>query len=300
MDLRGESQNEEVSLIRVLIPSIIDGLLLGTLYGLAAMGLSLIWGVMDVINLAHGAIIALGMFGVYFLFTGLGLSPYLAVGLVALAGLVFGGIMYSISLHRIVNAPPLSTLLSTFGVSMVILGLGTAAFSTSPFNVDFTLGSISVGPVTVLWARIAATASAVAITSLLYLFLYRTRPGKYIRAVSDNREAAALMGIPATRVLALAFAIGVMLAAVSGGLLATLFPFSILSGSSYELKSFVIVVLGGLGNPLGALLGGLILGALEGIIPVFLPNSWLPVIEFGLFVVILLVRPSGLLGEQQT
>jgi branched-subunit amino acid ABC-type transport system permease component len=287
-------------LIRVLIPSIIDGVLLGILYGLAAMGLSLIWGVMDVINLAHGAIIALGMFGVYFLFTGLGLNPYLAVMLVALVGLVFGTIMYFVSLHRIVNAPPLSTLLSTFGVSMVILGLGTAAFSTSPFNVDFSLGSISAGPVTVLWARIAATLSAIVITALLYLFLYRTRPGKYIRAVSDNREAAGLMGIPATRVLALAFAIGVMLAAVSGALLATLFPFSILSGSSYELKSFVIVVLGGLGNPLGALLGGVILGALEGVIPVFLPNSWLPVIEFGLFVIILLVRPWGLLGEQQT
>lgn len=287
-------------MLRVLIPSIVDGLLLGTLYGLAAMGLSLIWGVMDVINLAHGAIIALGMFGIYFLFAGLGLNPYLAIILVALAGLAFGAIMYFVSLHRIVDAPPLSTLLSTFGVSMIILGLGTAAFTTSPFNVDFSLGSVSMGSVTVLWARITATLAAIAITALLYLFLYRTRPGKYIRAVSDNRQAAALMGIPATRVLALAFAIGVMLAAVSGGLLATLFPFSILSGSSYELKSFVIVVLGGLGNPLGALLGGLILGALEGVIPVFLPNSWLPVIEFGLFVLILLVRPAGLLGKETT
>lgn len=287
-------------MLRVLVPSIVDGLLLGTLYGLAAMGLSLIWGVMDVINLAHGAIIALGMFGVYFLFTGLGLNPYLAILLVALAGLIFGAIMYFVSLHRIVNAPPLSTLLSTFGVSMIILGLGTAAFSTSPYNVDFSLGNISLGSITLLWARIAATSAAIIITGLLYLFLYRTRPGKYIRAVSDNRQAAALMGIPATRVLALAFAIGVMLAAVSGALLATMFPFSILSGSSYELKSFVIVVLGGLGNPLGALLGGLILGVLEGVVPVFLPNSWLPVIEFALFVVILLVRPSGLLGRQTT
>jgi branched-subunit amino acid ABC-type transport system permease component len=251
-------------LIRTLIPSVVDGVLLGFLYGLAAMGLSLIWGVMDVINLAHGAIIALGMFGVYFVFTGIGLNPYLAIILVALVGLVFGAIMYFISIHRIVNAPPLSTLLATFGVSMIILGISTAALSTSPYNVD------------------------------------RTRPGKYIRAVSDNRQAAALMGIPATQVLALAFAIGVMLAAVSGGLLATLFPFSILSGESYQLRSFVIVVLGGLGNPLGALLGGLILGALEGVIPVFMPNSWLPVIEFVLFVIILLIRPSGLFGGQKT
>jgi branched-subunit amino acid ABC-type transport system permease component len=287
-------------LIRTLIPSVVDGVLLGFLYGLAAMGLSLIWGVMDVINLAHGAIIALGMFGVYFVFTGIGLNPYLAIILVALVGLVFGAIMYFISIHRIVNAPPLSTLLATFGVSMIILGISTAALSTSPYNVDFSLGSVTAGPVTVLWTRIMAAIAAVAVTSLLYIFLYRTRPGKYIRAVSDNRQAAALMGIPATQVLALAFAIGVMLAAVSGGLLATLFPFSILSGESYQLRSFVIVVLGGLGNPLGALLGGLILGALEGVIPVFMPNSWLPVIEFVLFVIILLIRPSGLFGGQKT
>jgi branched-subunit amino acid ABC-type transport system permease component len=287
-------------LIRTLIPSLVDGVLLGFLYGLAAMGLSLIWGVMDVINLAHGAIIALGMFGIFFLFTGVGLNPYLAVILVALAGLIFGAIMYFVSLHRIINAPPLSTLLSTFGVSMIILGISTAALSTSPYNVDFSLGSITAGPVTVLWTRIAAATAAILVTALLYLFLYRTRPGKYIRAVADNREAAALMGIPATQVLALAVAIGVMLAAVSGGLLATLFPFNILSGGTYELKSFVIVVLGGLGNPIGALLGGLILGALEGVIPIYLPNSWLPVIEFGLFVIILLVRPSGLFGRQET
>jgi branched-subunit amino acid ABC-type transport system permease component len=287
-------------LIRTLLPSLVDGVLLGFLYGLAAMGLSLIWGVMDVINLAHGAIIALGMFGVYFLFTGVGMSPYLAVILVALAGLMFGAIMYFVSLHRIINAPPLSTLLSTFGVSMILLGISTAALSTSPYNVDFTLGNITAGPVTVLWTRIAAALAAMLVTALLYLFLYRTRPGKYIRAVSDNREAAALMGIPSTQVLALAVAIGVMLAAVSGGLLSTLFPFNILSGGTYELKSFVIVVLGGLGNPIGALLGGLILGALEGVIPMFMPNSWLPVIEFALFVMILLIRPSGLFGRQET
>ncbi len=286
-------------MIRTLIPSLVDGVLLGFLYGLAAMGLSLIWGVMNVINLAHGAIIALGMFGVYFLFSAFGMNPYLALVFVAAAGLIFGAVMYFISLHRIVNAPPLSTLLATFGVSMIILGLSTAAFSTSPYNVDFSLGSQDLGPVTLLWTRVAAALAAVAVTGLLYLFLYRTRPGKYIRAVSDNRQASALMGIPATRVLALAFAIGVMLAAISGGLLATLFPFSILSGGSYQLKSFVIVVLGGLGNPVGALLGGLILGALEGLIPAFMPNSWLPVIEFVLFVTILLIKPSGLMGSRK-
>jgi len=136
-------------------------------------------------------------------------------------------------------------------------------------------------------------------TGGLYWFLYRTTPGKYVRAVANNRLAAELMGIPSQRVLALSFGLGSMLAAVAGALIATFFPFTILSGSPYELKSFVIVVLGGLGNPLGALMGGLILGVLEGLLPAFLPITWVPVLEFVLFVLILLIRPTGLLGVKQ-
>jgi branched-subunit amino acid ABC-type transport system permease component len=140
-----------------------------------------------------------------------------------------------------------------------------------------------------------AAVVAVALTAGLYGFLYRTQPGKYIRAVANNRAAAELMGIPSRRVLAFSFGIGTMLAAVAGGLIATFFSFTVLSGGVYEVKSYVIVVLGGLGNPLGALVGGLILGVLEGVIPQFMNNTWVPVIEFVLFVLILLVRPSGLL-----
>ena len=110
--------------------------------------------------------------------------------------------------------------------------------------------------------------------------------------------ASELMGIPSSRVLALSFGLGTMMAAAAGGLIATFFPFTILSGGPYELKSFVICVLGGLGNPLGALVGGLILGGLEGLIPTFMPVSWVPVVEFGLFVLVLLVRPSGLFGAK--
>jgi branched-subunit amino acid ABC-type transport system permease component len=117
--------------------------------------------------------------------------------------------------------------------------------------------------------------------------------------VANNRISAELMGIPSTRILALAFGIGVMLATVAGGLIATILPINILAGGSYELKSFVIVVLGGLGNPLGALIGGLILGLIEGIVPVFMKTTWVPVIEYVLFVLILLVRPQGILGAKE-
>lgn len=285
--------------INLLLASLPDGILLGFVYGLAAMGLTLIWGVMNVINLSHGPIIALGMFGTFFLVTRAGFNPYGGLIPIAFLGLLLGILIYAVAVHRVINAPHLSSLLATFSVNMIIIGLGTAALTTSPYNVDFSAGSIQLGSVTLLGTRLIAALVATLFTGALYLFLYRTRPGKFIRAVANNRAAAELMGVPSTRILALSFGLGTMLAAVSGGLIATFFPFSILAGGSYELKSFVIGVLGGLGNPVGALFGGLILGVLEGIIPAFLESSWVPVIEFGLFVVILLVRPSGLFGAKK-
>jgi branched-chain amino acid transport system permease protein len=278
--------------------SVIDGLLIGFVYGIAAMGLSLIWGVMRVINLAHGATMALGMFCIYLLFSDAGVNPYLGLLLVVVLSLAFGVIVYLVSCHRVIQAGYLYTLLGTFAVNMIIIGIGTTVFSTSPRNVDFSLGSIQVGAVIVQGTRLLAALASVVITGALYLFLYFTRPGKAIRAVSDNRDAAELMGIPSAQVLALSFGLGTMLAAVAGGLTSTFFPFTILSGSTYQLKSFVICVLGGLGHPLGALFGGLILGALEGIVPIFMPVSWVPVVEFGLFVLVLVVKPTGLMGAK--
>ncbi|HEX7973661.1 MAG TPA: branched-chain amino acid ABC transporter permease [Anaerolineales bacterium] len=282
-----------------LLAFLVDGLLIGLVYGIAAMGMTLIWGVMHVINLAHGPIIALGMFAVYLAFTQLGMSPYLALVLVAAAGMLFGVLIYLAAIRQVINAPYLSTLLATFAINMIIIGLGTAAFSTSPRTIDISLGAIRLGPVTLLGTRLAAALAALLVTAGLYLFLYRTKPGKHIRAVANNRTAAELVGIHAGRILALSFGLGTMLAAIAGGMIATFFPFTILSGSAYEQKSFVISVLGGLGNPLGALVGGLVLGVLEGIVPAFLPTTWVPVLEFGLFVLILLVRPTGLFGSKK-
>jgi branched-subunit amino acid ABC-type transport system permease component len=287
-------------MLEQLIPSLVDGLLIGFVYGVAAMGLTLIWGVMSVINLAHGPIIALGMFGVYFLSSQAGLNPYLALPLVGIAGVLTGVVIYGVAVHRVISAPHLSTLLATFSVNMMIIGTGTAGFTTNLYVVGYDeLGSLTLGPVTVPLTRLVAAVAAMLVAAGLYAFLYRTAVGKSIRAVANNRSAAELMGIPSSRVLALSFGLGTMLAALAGGLIATFFPFTILSGGTYELKSFVIGVLGGLGNPLGALFGGLILGGLEGLIPVFLSATWVPVLEFGLFVLILLVRPSGLFGARR-
>lgn len=278
---------------------LIDGLLIGFVYGIAAMGLTLIWGVMNVINLAHGPLIALGMFGVYILLNRFGINPYLGLFVVAAAGLLTGVIIYLGSINRVINAPHLSSLLATFAINMIIIGIGTAIFTTTPYNIDMDLGSITIGSVTIQLTRLIAAVASTLIAGALYLFLYRTTTGKYVRAVANNRAAAELMGIPSARILALSFGLGTMLAGIAGALIATIFPFNILSGGVYELKSFVIGVLGGLGNPLGALLGGLILGAMEGVIPAFMKTSWVPVFEFLLFILILLVRPQGLLGAKK-
>ncbi|MGQ9688552.1 MAG: branched-chain amino acid ABC transporter permease [Desulfobaccales bacterium] len=281
-----------------LINSLTDGFLLGFVYGLAAMGLSLIWGVMTVINLAHGPVITVGMLTTYLLFIHLGLNPYLAMLVVAGVGLILGLVIYVIAVHRVISAPHLSSLLAPFAVNMIMLGIFNAVFGGDQNNVDYSLGSLSIGFVNITYSRLLAALGAVLFTAFLYLFLYFTRPGKAIRAVANNREAAELMGIPSVQVLALSFGLGSLLAAVAGSLIATIFPFTIFSGGPYELKSFVICVLGGLGNPLGALLGGLALGLMEGLIPVWMPTSWVPVVEFALFVFVLVVKPTGLLGTK--
>jgi branched-subunit amino acid ABC-type transport system permease component len=283
-----------------VLASMIDGLLVGAVYGLAAMGLSLIWGVMDVINLTHGAMIALGMFCMYLLFGAVAVNAYVLLLPTIGAGLLLGIVVYWMAVHWVVGRSMLMSLLSTFAVNMMVIGIGTAVWSTSPYNVNFALPGITLGAYTFTGNHIAAAISAVIIALALQLFLYHTRTGKAIRAVADNREAAELMGISSTAVLTIAFAIGIALAGTSGALVSTLFPFTILSGAVYQLKSFVVTILAGLGKPFGALVAGVLLGLLEGVVTPFIAVSWIPLIEFGLFVVVLVAFPQGIFGKRAT
>src|SRR6266571_1579306 len=281
-----------------LIPSVIDGLMLGFVYGLAAMGLTLIFGVMKVINLSHGPVIALGMFTVLVLSQTFGVNPYLGLVAALFIGLLLGIVIYLVAVDRVINAPELTTLLATFSVNLIIIGIGTVVFTTSPRAIDIDLGALRGNGIMILGTHVVSVVIAIVVAAALYAFLFRTRLGKSIRAVANNRAAAELMGIDSRRMLALSFGIGTALAMTSGALLSTLFSFTILSGTTYEVKSFVIVVLGGLGNPTGALVGGIVLGLLEGVTTVFIPVSWVPVLEYVIFVLILLVRPAGLLGSR--
>jgi len=283
-----------------IVASIVDGVLIGSVYGLAAMGLTLIWGVMDVVNLTHGAAIVAGMFALYFLTSAAGLAPYAALAPILVGGFLVGMLLYWIAVHRMIGRPPLMSLLSTFSVNLVLIGLGTAAWGTVLFNVPVTLPGVSWHGYTFPGTHLLAAALTAAMAGVLYLFLYHTRPGKAVRAVADNREAAELAGIPTTRMLSLAFGLGVALASVAGMLIATLFPFTVLAGDAYQLKSFVVTVLGGLGNPAGALLGGIALGLIEGLAAPFMPVSWTLVIEFVLFIAVLIVFPGGIFAFRRS
>jgi branched-chain amino acid transport system permease protein len=283
-----------------VLASVIDGVLVGSVYGLAAMGLTLIWGVMHVINLAHGAMIVLGMFIVYFLAKAAGLSPYEGVPVVIVVAFLVGVMLYWVAVNRVIGRPILMSLLATFACNMVLIGIGTALWTTSPYNVPVSLPGVSWEGYTFTGTHIMAAVLAGVIAGLLYLFLNYTRYGKAIRAVANNREAAELAGIPTKQVLSMAFGLGVALACASGALIATMFPFTVLSGNTYQLKSFVVTVLGGLGNPAGALLGGIALGLVEGLATPFMPVSWTPIIEFALFVLVLIAFPRGIFAFSRT
>jgi len=279
-----------------LLASILDGVLVGAVYGLAAMGITLIWGVMHVVNLTHGAMIVAGMFAVYLFVGATGMPAYAALAPVIVGGFLAGVALYWVAIHRMIGQPPLMSLLATFSVNLVLIGLGTDVWGTVLFNVPVSLPGFSLGRYTFPGTHLMAAALTAVIAGALYFFLYRTRAGKAVRAVAGNREAAELVGIPTTRILALSCGLGVALACVSGALIATLFPFTVLSGDAYQLKSFVVTVLGGMGNPTGALVAGVALGLLEGVATPFMPVSWTLVIEFVLFVVVLIAFPGGLLS----
>jgi branched-chain amino acid transport system permease protein len=232
--------------------------------------------------------------------TGAGLPAYATLPPILVGSFLVGVLLYWIAVHRMIGRPPLMILLSTFSVNLMLIGIGTAIWGTVLFNVPVTVPGVSWQGYTFPGTHLLAAALTATMAGFLYLFLYRTRLGKAVRAVASNREAAELSGIPTTRVLSLAFGLGVSLASVAGTLIATLFPFTVLAGDAYQLKSFVVTVLGGLGNPTGALMGGIALGLIEGLAAPFMPVSWTLVIEFVLFVVVLIIFPGGIFAFRRS
>ncbi len=274
---------------------VISGLLAGSIYAMVALGLGLIFGVMRVLNVAHGPLLMLGAYTTFWLFQWLGLNPYLSLLVTMPALFLVGVLLQGTLVRRVVDAPELSSLLLTFGVSIALVNLAQLAFTSDLRSVEYLTGSFVVGSFAISKPRLAACAFAVAITGASFVFLRSTRLGKAIRAVSQSREVAQVCGIDVQRIHLLAFGLGTALAAAGGTLVAVMVAIQPEMGQIYTFKSFLVIVLGGAGNYPGALLGGLFLGLVEQLSSLFLTAQVNEAVAYVLLVLVLLVRPTGLL-----
>ncbi len=275
---------------------IISGLLAGALYSMVALGLALIYGVMRVINIAHGTLLMLGAYTTFWWFRLLGINPYISL-LVALPLMFFLGMLLQRTLvTRVVDAPELSSLLLTFGISIALVNLTQLAFTSDVRSVEFLTGAFLVGPFALSKSRLVSFAFALVITVLAFWFLQKTKLGKAIRATSQSSEVAMVCGINVQRIHLYAFGIASALAAAGGSLVAVIIAIQPEMGQVYTFKSFLVIVLGGAGNYPGALLGGMLLGLVEQLSSLFLTTQVSEAVAYVLLVLVLLLRPTGLLG----
>ena len=279
---------------------VISGILSGALYAMVALGLALIFGVMRIINVAHGPLLMLGAYATFFLYSALGINPYLTVPVSMLVLFAVGVLLERTLVFRVVDAPELSSLLLTFGISIALVNLAQLLFTSDLRSVEYLTGSWVVGPLALSKARVVAFAVASALTGLSFLLLQRTRLGKAIRATSQNREVAMVCGIDVRRIHLVTFGLSAALAGAGGALIAVIVAIQPEMGQIWTFKSFLVIVLGGAGNYPGALLGGVLLGLIEQLASLFLTTQLSEVVAYVLLVLILLVRPQGLLGGRQT
>ena len=285
---------------------VVNGLLIGALFAAVAVGFALIWGVVDIINLAHGEMVMLGGYTSYWtlaLVTGNAEgSPALflttlPVAIVALFVVGYG--LQRTLVQRVIGTDIFLTLLVTFGISIAIQQLGIQAWTANPrsIQVAFADPSVSVAGLIIPKMKLVAFVGALVLTALLYVFLQRTRTGRAIRAVSQNPEAAALVGIDVERTRAVTFGVSSGIAGGVGAFIATILNIQPQMGLIYTLKSFVIVVFGGVGSIPGALVGGLLLGSVEELTAGLVSSQWTLAVSFTLLIVLLVVKPNGLFGE---
>jgi branched-chain amino acid transport system permease protein len=275
-----------------------NGLLEGGLFALIAVGFSLVWGVMNIVNLAHGAFVVLGAYVAYELRTGPGLNPYLGMVVAALTLFAGGYLVQRLLINLVVNAPIWMTLLLTFGLSLILVQGMVIVFSGDFRAIANGIsGSLALGSVRLPWDRVVAFGVSVAITLGLVAFMDRTKLGLAIRSTGMDRGAARLMGIRVRHVYAVTFGLAAALAGAAGAMVGTITTFSPASAGTFTLQSFVIAVLGGLGNMWGALAGGIVLGLAEAWGGQYLSGTLVDAIAFGVLVAVLIVRPSGLLGK---
>lgn len=284
----------------LLIQNLINGLLLGGLYVCIAIGFSLIWGVLNIINLLHGSLIILGSYFAFYAFTLLGISPFLAPLLVIPVMFAFGYVLQLFILNRVVGKPVLITMTLTFGLDLILnnmmLYFFTANFRRIVFPMPFE--NIELGNIIIPMDRVIAMILALLLTLVFYLLLRMSRVGRAIVAVRNDRDAAVLMGVNVQSIYAVTFGIGTAFAAAAGCLLAMIFPISPAASVVYLGKAFVICVLGGLGSIGGAMVGGLALGVIESMGVMVTGPEYSTLIGFLVLLTVLVIKPTGLVGKR--
>jgi branched-chain amino acid transport system permease protein len=284
----------------LFLQALINGVMLGGFYAAMMLGFSVIWGVMGVINLAHGEVIMVGAYLTWALNENFGMDPFVALLLVMPAMFVLGYILQLVLINRVVDRPILVSLLVTFGLSIMIANAMKLIFTADPRLTDTALGGAwNVGNVTFPVTKSMIMVVALAIMTSLYLFLQRTRTGKAIRAAAQNKQAARIVGIDINKIYALTFGICIAITGAAGALISptqAVFPFM---GPPLTLRAFTITALAGLGSIPGALFGGIVLGVVESMIGVYVSGigtNLAIIASFALLVIILITRPQGLFG----
>lgn len=280
------------------LQAVINGLLVGGVYSLMALGLSLIFGVMRVINFAHGDMMVWGMYLSYWLFVRLGVDPYVSILVTGAAVFLLGAAVQKGLVNRILEAPHEMQILLMLGVALTLENLALMIWGPDSRRVStaYALSTYWLGPIVFDLPRVATFVLALALALGLYLFLKQTDLGRMIRAASDNKVGALLVGTDILKVFTLAFGIGAACVGAAGSLMSPFLPFAPSTGVVFTVTSFNIVIIGGMGSLLGAFVGGLLVGVSESLGAVILVPSLKELFSFILLILILLFRPQGLLG----
>jgi branched-chain amino acid transport system permease protein len=285
----------------VFLQSLISGILVGGVYALIGIGLTLIFGVMRIINFAHGELLMVGMYVTYFVFLLLGIDPFLSIVIVIPAMFLFGALLQKVIINRVLNALPQNQILLTIGLGLVMSNTVMLLF-TSDYKIistSYSSGSVKLGGISISQPLFISFVITAAITAALYWFLIKTDTGQAIRATAQDRDAAQLMGVNVRRMSVIATGLGAALAGTAGALVSPTYYIFPQVGSAFTLKAFVIVVLGGMGSVIGATLGGVIIGVSESLSAVYISSGLKELFVYILFLLVLLFKPAGLLGKSR-
>ena len=280
---------------------LIIGLLAGGIYVAVGVGFSLVWGVLNIVNLAHGALVIVGSYLTWQLFTAFGLDPFLTLPINAVALFAFGYLVQRAVINRVIRAPLLFTFLLTFGLNLIAINLLLLLFKSDFRSVTPTYSGqgLELGSVVIPYVRLGALGIALVLAALLAVLLNRTRTGLAIQAVAADRDAAQLVGIDLRHLYAVTFGLAAACAGIAGGLITMIQAITPTAGEPYTLQAFVVVILGGLGRVSATVVGGLVFGLIEAF-GQSIPGSgsvFANAIAFGVMVLVLITRPQGLLGR---